>query len=105
MIRLIEQRANIVFVDVACFISNQIRARYWAKAGDASFKIHKAKIDFKFIAVQGTINVQGRVVALLQRDLLIKTSDFVEFCRVLRSRMMRQKAYIFIGNLQVHHTH
>ena len=70
MIRLIEQRANIVFVDEACFTSNQIRARYWAKAGDASLKIDKAKIGFKCIAVVGAINVQGRVVALLQRTLL-----------------------------------
>ena len=79
MIRLIKKRANIVFVDEACFTSNQIRARYWAKAGDASLKIDKAKIGFKCIAVVGAINVQGGVVALLQRDLSIKTSDFVEF--------------------------
>jgi hypothetical protein len=45
--RLIEQIANIVLVDEACFTSNQIRARYWAKAGDASLKIEKAKIGFK----------------------------------------------------------
>jgi hypothetical protein len=105
VIRLIEQRENIVFVDEACFTSNQIRARYWAKAGDASLKIDKAKIGFKCIAVVGAINVQGRVVALLQRDLSIKTSDFVEFLRVLRTRMKRQKTYIFLDNLQVHHTH
>ena len=79
MIRLIEQRANIVFVDEACFTSNQIRARYWAKAGDASLKIDKEKIAFKCIAVVAAIDVQGRVVALLQRDLSIKTSDFVDF--------------------------
>ena len=67
--------------------------------------IDKAKIGFKCIAVVGAINVQGRVVALLQRDLSIKTSDFVEFLRVLRTRMKRQKTYIFLDNLQVHHTH
>ena len=78
MIRLIEQDANIVFVDEACFTSNHIRAINWAKAGDASLKIDKAKIGFKCIAVVGAINIQGRVVALLQRDLSIKTSDFVE---------------------------
>ncbi len=69
MIRLIEQRANIVFVDEACLRSNQIKARYWAKAGDASLKIDKAKIGFKCIAVVRAINVQGRVLALLQRYL------------------------------------
>lgn len=105
MIRLIEQRANIVFVDEACFTSNQIRARYWAKAGDASLKIDKAKIGFKCIAVVAAIDVQGRVVALLQRDLSIKTSDFVDFLRALRTRMKKQKTYIFLDNLQVHHTH
>ena len=57
-------------------------------------KIDKAKIDFKCIAVVGAINIQGRVVALLQRDLSIKTSDFVEFLRVFRTRMKRQKTYI-----------
>ena len=31
VIRLIKQRANIVFVDEACFTSNQIRARYYKK--------------------------------------------------------------------------
>ena len=104
MIRLIEQRANIVFVDEACFTSNQIRARYWAKAGDASLKIDKAKIGLKWIPV-AAIDVQGRVVALLQRDLSIKTSDFVDFLRALRTRMKKQKTYIFLDNLQVHHTH
>jgi len=68
-------------------------------------KIDKAKIGFKCIAVVGAINVQGRVVALLQRDLSMKISDFVEFLRVLRTRMKRQKTYIFLDNLQVHHTH
>ncbi len=68
-------------------------------------KIDKAKIVFKCIAVLGAINVQGRVVALLQRDLSIKTSDFVEFLSVLHTRMKREKTCIFLDNLQVHHTH
>ena len=55
--RLIEQRAKNVFVDEACFTSNQIRAGYWAKAGDASLKIDKAKIGFKCAAVVGAIDV------------------------------------------------
>ncbi len=99
MIRLVAQRANIVFVDEACFTSNQIRARYWAKAGDASLKIYKSKIVFKCKAVVGAIDVQGRFVALLQRDLSIKTTDFVDFLRVLRTRMKRQKTYVFLDNL------
>ena len=57
VIRLIEQRANIVFVDEACFTSNQIRARYWAKAGDTSLKIDKAKIGFKCVAEVGAFDV------------------------------------------------
>jgi transposase len=68
-------------------------------------KIDKAKIGFKCVAVVGAIDVQGRVVALLQRDLSIKTTDFVDFLRSLRTRMKRQKTYIFLDNLQVHHTH
>ncbi len=95
MIRFIEQRAKIVFVDEACFTSNQIRARYWVKAGDASLKIEKAKIGFKCVALVGAIDVQGRVVVLLQRDLSIKTTDFVDFLRSLRTRIKRQKIYVF----------
>ena len=68
-------------------------------------KIDKAKISFKCIAVVTAIDIQGRVVALLQRDLSIKTSDFVDFLRALRTRMKKQKTYIFLDNLQVHHTH
>ena len=68
---------TLFFVDKTCFTSNQIKARYWAKAGDASLIIDKEKIGFKCIADVGAINVQGIVVALLQRDLSIKTSDFV----------------------------
>ena len=68
-------------------------------------KIDKAKISFKCIAVVAATDVQGRVVALLQRDMSIKTSDFVDFLRALRTRMKRQKTYIFLDNLQVHHTH
>ena len=63
MISLIKQRAKIVFVDESCFTINQIRARYWAKAGDSSLKIDKAKIGFKCIAVVGAIDVSGRLVA------------------------------------------
>ena len=68
-------------------------------------KINKAKIGFKCVAVVGAIDVQGRVVALLQRDLSIKKTDFVDFLRSLRTRMKRQKTYIFLDNQQVHHTH
>ena len=68
-------------------------------------KIDKAKIGLKCVAVVGAIDVQGRVVALLQRDLSIKTADFVDFLRSLRTRMKRQKTYIFLDNLQVHHTY
>ena len=68
-------------------------------------KVDKAKIGFKCIAVVAAIDIQGRVVTLLQRDLSIKTSDFVDFLRALRTRMKRQKTYIFLDNLQVHHTH
>ena len=68
-------------------------------------KVDKAKIGFKCIAVVAAINIQGRVVTLLQRDLSIKTSDFVDFLRALRTRMKRQKTYIILDNLQVHHTH
>ena len=68
-------------------------------------KINKAKIGFKCVAVVGAIDVQGRVVALLQRDLSIKTTDFVDFLRSLRTRMKRQKTYVFLDKLQVHHTH
>ncbi len=89
-IRLIEQRANIVFVDEACFTSNQIRARNWAKAGDASLKIDKAKIAFSAcVDVVVAIEVQGRVVALLQKDFSIETTDLVDFLRSLRTRMKR----------------
>ncbi len=105
IIRLIKHRVNIVFVDEACFKSNQIRARYRVKAGDASLKIDKAKIGFKNVALVGAIYVKRRIVALLQRNLLIKTTDFVDFLRSLRTRMKRHKTYVFLGNLQAHHTH
>ena len=68
VIRLIQNHVNIVFVDEAVFTSGQIRAKYWAKAGDASLKIDKAKIGFRVIAVVAAINLQGRVVALLLRE-------------------------------------
>ena len=75
------------------------------KGRDSSLKIDKANIGFKCVAVVGAIDVQGRVVALLQTDLSIKTTDFVDFLRSLRTRMKRQKTYVFLDNLQVHHTH
>ena len=62
-------------------------------------KINKAKIGFKCIAVVGAIDVQGRVVALFQRELSIKTKDFVDFLRSLRTHMKRQKTYVFLDNL------
>ncbi len=51
VIRLISNHAKIVFIDEAVFTSGQIRPKYWAKAGDASLKIDKAKIGFRTIAV------------------------------------------------------
>ena len=65
----------------------------------------KQRLVSNALLLWGAINVQGRVVALLQRDLSIKTSDLVEFLRVMRTRMKRQKTYIFLDNLHVHHTH
>lgn len=102
---MIESRANIVFVDEACFTSGQIRARYWAKAGDTSLKIDKEKIGFKCIAVVAAIDLQGRVVACLQRDMSIKTDDFVDFLKALRTRMFKRKTFVFLDNLRIHHTH
>ncbi len=68
-------------------------------------KIKKANIGFKCIALVAVIDVERRVVALLQRDLSIKKTDFVDFLRSLRTRIKRQKTYVFLENLQVHHTH
>ena len=104
VIRLIQNHANIVFVDEAVFTSGQIRAKYWAKAGDASLKIDKAKIGFRAIAVVAAINLQGRVVALLLREGSICTSDFVDFLRNLKSRMRGEKTYVFLDNLRINHT-
>ncbi len=56
------------------------------------------------IAVVRAIEVQVRVIALLQRDLSIKTTDFLDFLSSLRKRMERQKTFVFLDNLQVHHT-
>ena len=67
-------------------------------------KIDKAKIGLKCITLVGAIDVQERVVALLQRDLSIKITDFGDFLRSLRTQMKRQKTYVFLDNLQVHHT-
>ena len=104
MIKQIQNHENIVFVDEAVFTSGQIRARYWAKAGDASLKIDKAKIGFKAIAAVAAINLQGRVVALLLREGSICTSDFVDFLRNLKSKMRGQKTFVFLDNLRIHHT-
>ncbi len=92
------------FLDKTSFKSNQIRAKYLAKAEDGSLKIDKAKIGFKCFAVVGAIHVEGRVVELLQIDLSIKTTDFKNFLRSLCTRMKRQKTYVFLKNQQVHHT-
>ena len=56
-------------------------------------KIDKAKIGFRAIAVVAAINLQGRVVALLLRESLICTSDFIDFLRNLKSRMRGEKTY------------
>ncbi len=42
-------------------------------------KIDKAKIGFRAIVIFATINLQGRVVALLLREGSIFTADFVDF--------------------------
>ncbi len=68
-------------------------------------KIYKARIGFSCIAAVGAIDVQGRVVALLQRDFSIKTTEFVDFLRSMCTCMKRQKTNVFLDNLQVHHTH
>ena len=104
VIRLIQNHAKIVFVDEAVFTSGQIRAKYWAKAGDASLKIDKAKIGFRAIAVVAAMYLQGRVVALVLREGSICTSDFIDFLRNLKSRMRGEKTYVFLDNLRIHHT-
>ena len=105
VIKLIEKRQNIVFVDEAVFTSGQIRACYWVKAGDASLKIDKAKIGFRAIAVVAAINMSGRVVTLLIKEKSIITDDFVDFLNKLRNKMRRAKTFIFLDNLRIHHTH
>ena len=57
VIKLIQNHANIVFVDEAVFSNGQIRAKYCAKAGDASLKIEKAKIGLRVIATCAAINL------------------------------------------------
>ena len=105
VIKLIENQSRIVFVDEAMFTSGQIRARYWAKAGDESLNVEKLKIGFKEVAVVGAIDLSGRVVALLTREKSIATDDFVAFLKKLKQSMRKQKTYIFLDNLRVHHTH
>ena len=57
LIRLIEQRQNIVFVDEAVFSRGQVRARYWARAGDQSLEVPKEKLGFNAIAVVAAIDI------------------------------------------------
>ena len=67
-------------------------------------KIDKAKIGFKAIAVVAAINLKGRVIALLVKEKSIITSDFVEFLKKIRQRMYKAKTYVFLDNLNIHHT-
>ena len=57
LIKLIEQRQNIVFVDEAVFSRGQVRARYWARAGDQSLEVPKEKLGFNAIAVVAAIDI------------------------------------------------
>lgn len=104
MIKLIETRKNIVFVDEAVFTSGQLINRYWARAGDQPFEILKNKLGFEAVAVVAAINLKGHVVAMLIQRQSIKIADFLEFLNKLAERMRHRKTFIFINNLTLHHT-
>ena len=75
VIRLIETRKNIVFVDEAVFTSGQLCARYWARSGDHTFEVLKHKLGFEAVTVVAVINLKGQVVAILIQRQSIKTAD------------------------------
>ena len=104
IIRLIETRKNIVFVDEAVFTSGQLCARYWARSGDEPFEVLKHRLGFEAVAVVAAINLKGQVVAMLIQRQSIKTADFLEFLDKLAERMRRRKTFIFLDNLTLHHT-
>lgn len=104
VIKLIETRKNIVFVDEAVFTSGQLCSRYWARPGNQPFEILKHRLGFEAVAVVAAIDVKGRVVAMLIQKHSIKATDFLEFLDKLAANMKRRKTFIFLDNLTLHHT-
>lgn len=104
VIKLIKNDANIVFVDEAVFTSNQVRARYWAKAGRQPLEVPKAKLGFKAVAVVAALDLRGKVVSLITREKSIDTEAFLEFMNKLCRKMRGKKTYVFLDNLRIHHT-
>ena len=106
ILELIENNDSVIlFVDEAVFTSRLQLTKAWTKNYRRPPVVYINKLGFAAVAVTGAIDIEGKLISIVEEAHSINVDKFLTFLRDVRAQYLEtQVIYIFLDNLRVHYS-
>jgi hypothetical protein len=104
MLKIYSEKQAVYHCDEATFSKNTLKKSVWALPGQEPPTESTEKYSFKSVAVTAAIDQNGKIVAVEACPKAVTINKFIEFLKLLRSRITAPKILLTLDNLPVHHS-